>query len=58
MKKKKIALSKKLVLNKLTVAELQSSQQYALIGGATAVDPCPYTRVPTICASWGPLICC
>ncbi|HVI47259.1 MAG TPA: class I lanthipeptide [Chitinophaga sp.] len=48
MKKKKVALSKKLYLDKAPVAELQTSQQYSLLGGASNFSIC-ITNCTTAC---------
>ncbi|HVI49290.1 MAG TPA: class I lanthipeptide [Chitinophaga sp.] len=52
MKKKKIALSKKLLLDKTVIAELQADQLNKMFGGATLGVRCTgeTTARPTACS--------
>ncbi|HVI43535.1 MAG TPA: class I lanthipeptide [Chitinophaga sp.] len=56
MKKKKVALNQKLILNKTAIAALEASRQELLKGGATTNVICGTadTRRPTGCTAGGP----
>ncbi|MCW3466208.1 class I lanthipeptide [Chitinophaga nivalis] len=54
MKKKKMDLSKKLLLTKETVAALNMEEQQQLLGGATQVGACVETRQISSCIASRP----
>lgn len=47
MKKQKLNLSRKLFLNKETIAQLDTQAQNVIVGGAT--ERCMVTKIPDLC---------